>query len=423
MNRRAVLALALGGVGATGLALGTDHPPLDPEPVSDPSGDAGWPQPRFDARNTGYSPHATPPSRRPTADWTASFAVGGQPVVGSRVVLPTGEGLRAYDVVDGREAWRVDVDFTRNTPVVDGDGTVYYLTHDRFAGYAMDDGHETWRARRQQYANTGAPTVAEGRLYLPYFGVSALDGRGRITWHTWYTNVRANPAVDDGTVYVSGYPRVAALDATTLSLEWPWEDRDEDSPPSTPVDRAVRWQHGPPDGTLPERRARYSPALSDDLAFVPFWSDDSVPAELRALDRTDGTERWVHRTGGRTGDDAPDWRLTPPVVTPESVLVGADDGTISCLGHGGDVTWETPVGGHPRFLVAGGPRAVVGVDGGAEEPSSLVALDLATGDRLWTLDHADELAALVLAEQRLYVVYAERDTDGDVSKMELLAYS
>ncbi|MFB6124102.1 MAG: PQQ-binding-like beta-propeller repeat protein [Haloferacaceae archaeon] len=184
MDRRGFLALGLGGLGAAGLALGTDHPPLDPEPIPAPDGDSAWPQPRCDARNTGYCPRATPPARRPTVDWSTSFEAGGRPVVGSRVVVPTSGGLRAFDVTEGSQAWRVDAALTSDAPVVDGAGTVYYLSHDRFAGYAADDGTVTWRARRQQYANTGGPTLADGRLYLPYFGVSALDGRGRVTWHT-----------------------------------------------------------------------------------------------------------------------------------------------------------------------------------------------------------------------------------------------
>lgn len=203
----------------------------------------------------------------------------------------------------------------------------------------------------------------------------------------------------DGTVYVSGFPQVVALDATTLSLEWPWEDPDDDSPVSTPVDQAVQWRHGPPEGTLPDRRAWYSPALSDELAFVPFWGEASTP-ELRAIDRRDGGERWVRRIGERTPPEWTDWRLTPPVVTDDAVLVGADDGTVYCFGHDGDAQWGTPVGGVPQFLLAGGPRAVVGVET-PERSSALLALDLDSGDVRWRLGYGKGLAGAALAVQRL----------------------
>ncbi|MFC4357627.1 PQQ-binding-like beta-propeller repeat protein [Halobium salinum] len=420
-SRRQYLA-ALGGFGVAGGAVvaGTDTTALDPEPIPEPpSGPAAWPQRGHDARNTYYNPGASPPRSTPEREWATEPGVGGTPVVtGDRVVAVGDDVLRAW-APDGTEAWSVDVETLGHRSPVAGGDTAYLLGGDLFAGYALTDGAETWRAENQRLVNTGTSTVAAGRLVLPYYGVSALDATGRVAWHTWYGDVKGHPAVDDGTVYVSAYPEVAALDLGSVAIEWPWEDRDEDWPPSIPKERSTRWEFTPPGWTLGDPAPTFSPALTDDLAVVGYHRDRA--GTVRAFDRETGELRWSVDDVATTDTEADGGAETggrlhaPPVVTDDAVLLAAADGTLRCLGHDGRRRWRTDLDGVPGFWArpaAGGDTVVVPTVEPREdgpEPSTVEAFDVDTGDRLWGLSFAASVRGLSVAESRLY---ATVPTDG-----------
>ncbi|MFB6206114.1 MAG: PQQ-binding-like beta-propeller repeat protein [Haloglomus sp.] len=437
-SRRAFLqsgaaAAAAGLAGCS--ALASDGPVPLPDATAGPD---DWPSGGYDRRNTRYNATAAPPRSEPTPRWTREFRFCHEPVVrGTRVVLNVGGEDRDYTVglraTDGSEVWRSESEpWGFPTPTL-GAERAYVTGPDCTFGLDLATGAETWRGRPCHGANTASGTIANGRLYLEYGGYfSALDATGQVRWATSH-EARAAPAVVGDTAYVATVFTVAAVDLTATAREWPWEDPDGDTPAHASRKAAERWSE-PPEISNIGPRFYYSPAVTDSLVLATAVRD--AGGELRALARTDGEERWVvasppERKPGEEPREAPDpvTSPVPPVVTEDLVVTSLGDRRVLAVDRAGEVQWTRPLD-HSVLELAGAGDTVVAVthDRSVEETApghgGLVALDLATGKRRWTLGFEDHVSGLAVAGGTVYAtVVAGRQADGDVATERLLALS
>jgi len=436
-SRRALLRS--GAVTAAAGLAGCSALAGDAEPVPLPDATPGpddWPSDGYDARNTRYNAGASPPRSTPEPRWTRDFRFCHDPVVrGTRVVLNTGNedreftlGLRA---TDGMEVWSsASEPWGYPTPTL-GAGRAYVTGPDCAYGVDLDTGEETWRGQPCHGANTASGTVADGRLYLEYGGYfSTLDDTGHVRWATNH-EAKASPAIIGDTAYVATVFTVAALDLTATAREWPWDDPDDGAPPYAEREAAREWSD-PPDVTTAGPRFYHAPAVTDSLVFATAARDTG--GELRALARTNGDERWAVASPPRRDPDeepreapAPVNQPVPPVVTEDLVVTSLGDRQVVALDHGGEIQWTRQFDRSVTELAGAGDTVVAlthdrSVEETAEGHGGIVALDLASGSRLWGLDFEDHVSGLALAGGTVYAtVVSGRTNDGDVTGKRLLA--
>lgn len=420
MPSRRDLLSTVGGLGVAGVAgvvaSKTEYAPSNPPAVSDPpTGPDAWPLPRFDARNTGRNPDATVPRETPTAAWTLSLPYVRQPLLAAgRVALRTGRTVSVREADTGAEAWRRPSDSAVDNGLAVGGETLYAPSGDAFVGYDLPSGEEVWRADWWWLLNSGTPTVAEGAIHaLSRGGHVRYDADGRAVWFSQdgYSDTSA-PAVEDGVAYHGSIDRVTALDTTAAAVEWPWEDSDEEYPPSPKRGRAERW-HVRHDrlGFYP----RWSPALTDEYVVAAGDSRFGTTG-VRLLRRSDGRPNTPFALG-----EARDERgaATPPVLLGDRTLaVAGNDHVLRRLPFGESTAsrWRTPLSYHPTHLVAGAETIVcAGFDDHETESDArkgrVGAYDRETGETLWELTLGSSVRGLAVADG----VYVTRRTTWSVA--------
>jgi outer membrane protein assembly factor BamB len=441
-SRRALLrsgavAAAAGLAGCSVLASDGPVPLPDATP-----GPADWPTDGYDARNTRYNAGASPPTSEPTPRWTREFVGCHRPVVrGSRVVVNAGDeasehaetfGLRA---TDGAVVWRSEAEpWGHPTPTLGAERA--YVTGPECAfGVDLATGAETWRGDPCWGANTASGTIADGRLYLEYGGyLSALDATGQRRWATAH-DAEASPAVVGDTAYVATVFTVAAVDLNTTAREWPWQDPDGDTPAHADRKAARKWQE-PPGSTLLGPRYRHSPAVADSLVLATAMRDEKPGGRLQALARTNGEERWAvasppDRDPGEEPSEAPEPVAdpVPPVVTGDRIVTSLGDRRVVALDHGGEVAWTRPLEHAVTELAGAGDLVLAAThDRSVEETApghgGIVALDLASGTRRWSLAFGDHVEGVTPAGGTVYAtVVTDRSSEGGMRGERLLALS
>jgi outer membrane protein assembly factor BamB len=127
--------------------------------------------------------------------------------------------------LDGDAVWSATVDSAITTPIVVGEGALYFgVTNAALVALSLDDGRELWRAPVPGQLDA-APTLADGRLYVPQRdgNIAVFDPvTGQSIWtesHDGPTFV-SSPVVDRGVVYGAGLGDVRAFDAETGDLIW-----------------------------------------------------------------------------------------------------------------------------------------------------------------------------------------------------------
>ncbi|QPV64185.1 PQQ-like beta-propeller repeat protein [Halosimplex litoreum] len=304
-----------------------------------------YPQPRYDAANTGYNPTTGPRESR-RVYWTLDVSAGSMPLTSGpstvgdgRTYLPLG----AYDQPDGNQLWSMPfpAQFDR---LVLGDGlaslTAEVDGERRLHALSADTGEVEWAtAPPDGVLAGGTPTLADGVIYTTVklgeadaapLRVAAFDadsGDHRWTARTG-ENAVAPVAVADGSVFV-GDPtaeRLYALDAADGSLLWQ-------------SDRGGRF------GTL---------VVGEETVFAQSVTD----GPLQAFATVDGSPRWWRRVGGVAG-------------------VAVADGTLYVVARGAEDDAD--------------PRA-----------ARLLALDAATGERRWETE-ASATTAPTVTDETVYV--------------------
>jgi outer membrane protein assembly factor BamB len=246
------------------------------------------------------------------------------------------------------------------------------------------------------------PVVDEGVAYVA--GDVRIEARdvetGERLWQTDPDDgVSTSPALACGAVYVAAHNETLALDAADGTVLW-------------------RAEVGGPGG------ASASPIAVDDRLYV-------ATGGVAALDAETGDERWHASTehvvqgvaaGDRvyvgagsngsgevaafTSDGDRWWRTTDPgqvyaapAVGDDAVYAVSKTGTVTALAaDDGRVRWQASVGsGVTEPPAIAGGRLVVGAGNGERT----VALDAATGDRLWTFETGVSTGAPVIVGDRV----------------------
>ncbi|WOI54863.1 PQQ-binding-like beta-propeller repeat protein [Palleronia sp. LCG004] len=141
-----------------------------------------------------------------------------------------------------------------------------------------------------------------------------------------------------------------------------------------------------------------APAVSGDLVVMPFAS-----RELVGLFRQGGTQRWISDVAGsRRGrvyasitDISGD-----PVIVGGTVYAGSPAGRINAVDLAtGDLLWSAEEGAMSPVVVAGGSVFAV------SDRSELVRLDAATGDRIWGAEMPFFVRSAPRAREGIYAHY------------------
>lgn len=303
------------------------------EPIPEASENTEWTQTNGDA--THASGHLAGPSS-PSLAWRADAGSGGGSgaritgapiIVGGRVfTLDASAQLTAFDAGSGSRSWRTSL-------APSGE-----RGSDGFGGGLASDG-------KNIYATTG-------------FGeILAIDpGSGEISWrYKASAPFRAAPAVANGTVLaVTRANRAIALSADTGEQLWRFDG----------MDAATGLLGGA------------SPALSGDLAVLPFASGEVVGAQLST-----GRTVWSAVLGSArrglarsaisdiTGD---------PVIAGRAVVAGNQSGrTIAIDGQSGARGWTRSMGAVGPIWAAGSSIYMV------TDADMLVRLSLQNGQTIW----------------------------------------
>ena len=123
-----------------------------------------------------------------------------------------------------------------------------------------------------------------------------------------------------------------------------------------------------------------TPLLTPDLVVVP--ADDGVVA----LDRSTGNVRWDTRLGGTAAVPDPDDAVSTPVIAGSTVLACLSGGALVALdAHSGAVRWRAPLAGRSEGPPATDGQTVVATwDPEKGEGAGVAAFDVATGQRRWS---------------------------------------
>lgn len=358
-----------------------------------------WPSFRMDKRNTGYARGGKNVSDDPSLAWTFETGddIWGSPVVtDGSVYIGSADGyLYALNANTGEEKWRFQTEHrVEGSPAVE-DGTVYVGSYDQSV-YALESA--TGEIRWEYQSNgliRGSPTVTEQAVYIGVGCHNLACGRyatddsetgwiysldpktGEPNWrYEVEGEVVSTPAVNDETVYVGssdGY--LYAIDSSTGESQWTYEtDEWIWSSPAVAFGTvyfgdfdgnviAVDESSGEEQWTLNTYGAYLSssPAVDDDTVYigvVPANYPQGVrsDAELVAIDRRSGEERWTFETDVLEIGSS-------PVVTDESVYIGTHSPVegeptgVHSLTTNGDERWLFEVGdrgvGSSPALVAG----------------------------------------------------------------------
>lgn len=371
-ERRSVVDLPERALTADAEASGTAVALPPPAPRAD------WPQAGGDAAHAGGHPALGSPLGQA---WRSGFGSGSAyrrrilagPVAGggSVYVADAFGNVSAFDIATGGRRWRRDTGRERSSDSPLGAGlalagdTLYAATGlSELIALNAADGSERWRVDLPAPAR-GAPTVAEGRIFLPTVAsqlvcLAVEDGR-RIWTHraTPTTTIPlglAAPAVE-GEAVVAGFPSGELYALRVADGRVLWTESLAAAGTITLADIAG---------------VRAAPVISGGRVIAVGVGGLTVCVDLRS-----GRRLWEQETGGTEAAwVAGDW-----------VFLTNDVGQAAAIGRdSGQVRWATslrpPARGSRRpervllsAPVLAGGRLLIGTD-----RSELVALDPATGE-------------------------------------------
>lgn len=322
----------------------------------------GWTSRRGNPGNTGYAPGASGPDDPAVVEWRHNDANGPVAVVDGAV----------YQTVDG-------------------------------AVYAFDADSGARDGESPDVGAGGAPTVADGRIYVGGERLAVLDDDlEEIEWTIGFEGDVPEPIVADGSVFVVVDGILYAIDA---------DGGDE------------RWQFESDGGKLQDQPV----TVADGAVFA---TDGRT---LYALETDDGTERWANDDGG--------YRRQVVVATDHAVSVqagGLDEiavyetgsGDLRWVGEGyasalatddrvyaltatdivgydresGDEQWrpglESATYGPP---IADGEKLYVGIES-SNNGTGIVAFDLEGGTLEWSIETDAQPTDLAIADNTLFAV-------------------
>lgn len=391
-TRRQFLAVA-SGVSAVGVAgcLGSGSPY---SPGAD--GDSEWPMPGYDARNSGWNPDAAAPRDGVTVRWERHLPgkPTGQPVVAAGLALvPTWDGLAAYDVVDGSVQWQRPDHRSPASPAVVGN-TVFAsrgVVQDEPGVVALDvaDGSERWRRETRD-------DVAVPPRPLPDSGNSARaiyvgDQRGRLY----------QLAPDDGTVEatVGVFGSITAIALSLMDDVYVGTGSAEVYEFGTVGDSLQGYWHRQYGGKIAEL------AIQANDAYVAPFGSPVVRAQPGAHA---GSPRWTTDENEQT-----------VAVTDADVVTGGFGGLAVRKAHSGETRWRIEREIQARPAIAGDLVVAGGGELGTNGHGFVAAYDLRgdltsefLGRARWTFDTDDAvIGGISVADGAVFA--ATQGVDGD----------
>ncbi len=377
----------------TGIGSIEEEPPTDPDPNAAPVRlDKPWAQFHGDSERRGYiADGPQPPYRKAWQTRLTGGLLFGSPVIGDGAACiptldeqdPHGGHLVCVDAASGSERWRARTDGSVKHSVALDHDTVYSVNvsgkltaRDANSGtvrwaYQLGDPSERWMfsapalrdgmiytGHSQHFAcvdaETGQPVWVRDDLpgadWISSYVCPALDDDTVYTGFFWHHETlwaldrhtgatrwmvegekgpAATPVLGDGVVYVTGHNGfLRALDAATGAILWEFDLEHEPG-----VRGGAKWSPG-------------TPALGPDGTLYVPTGDGAV----RAIDTSTGEQRWEWWSkpalAGVQGY-ARDGRsvLSSPLVSGDTVIVGASDGRIVALDSSdGTLAWSDDLG-------------------------------------------------------------------------------
>lgn len=283
-------------------------------------------------------------------------------------------------------------------PILCGD-TLFCTGRASLVAVDCETGHV--RFERDGYSYLSGPTRAEASAYQTDAlavrgreGIHGLSAGGGYTlagytvglerWHapgreplvrTSANPTPPSPVAADGVVYavIPETNRVVALDANSGRVRWEYAIGDEQA-------------------SQPNR-----PVIRDETVYVTSWPD-----YVAALDARTGDPLWTDRLKPQQPADDQDYReVRPPTATAAGLIVPSRR-AVSCLNPGtGELRWEYVHGGSVTDGSVAVAEGVVFVTDGTE---SLHAIDLETGEGIWTTEYQHDVRPIV-ADGIVYLGY------------------
>jgi len=391
-RRAALLGIGSGVAGSAALRSGrlgvaeSAGRSTETTPSSNAAND--WPMARYDAAGTGYDPHASGPKDDPRVKWKRDlddFSGGtGSPILLGDAVYAVGGGLAALDAATGDTRFVHEGSY-RSSPA---------------------------RARASAYAtDTLAVTSPRGvfgldaggglRLLDRGFGVERWHGPGEEPEFSVFGPPTAVPPVaSDGTVYaaVPGVGRVVALDASSGRVRWRRSPGDDLRRLAVRDGRvfAVNWPYRTTAYDADTGERLWKVDLPEQMVLAPTAAGDAVLVPDRrgvtALDPADGSVRWRHRHAGNATEGA-------AAVADGTVFVqsGGGDGALYALDLAtGERRWSVPVPGEGTPVVADGVVY-------ASAHRRIVAVDADTGEARWRTETRMPASTPAVGDGTLYV--------------------
>lgn len=329
-----------------------------------------------------------------------------------------GNRVRAYDVATGEESWTFEIGSTYDdivAPPAVADGTVYLGTTGETVALTAASGEVEWRS--EQSATT-QPAVGNGVLYVcggrSVTALDASDGSRRFEAALALVG-RPSLSVAGDRVFVAG-DVVAALEsggATEVreygdGLQRRWQaERGSGYGEKHATAANGTVYHASDDGTFAVAADGTASWASDVAAVAPPRVGDgtvfvSTESALVALDAASGEREWSVEVEGEL--------VSAPVVGADGVYVGTKGGPGSAGGivyalatEDGSTRWEHEL--EKQVVSAPGVGdGVVAATSGEGHDDVVVAIDAASGERLWeaTEDPASKSSPLV-DDDRVYV--------------------
>jgi outer membrane protein assembly factor BamB len=315
-----------------------------------------WPMLRGDSGRSGSGSGG--PQGDPVLRWRyQAQGAANQPVVASAdlAYTSTDDGiLHALSLADGTERWSWT---PQHIPPTDAalDGDTLYAFDGLGTLYALDaaTGTERWHAAESLGAPS-QPAIGDGLLYVAsddaaVHALSLTDGSERWSYAIPGGASLHNVAAADGIVAVAGDSGgFNALDAAT---------------------GALRWHHDL--GTDPSGTA----VVAEGVAFVGASGDGG--GHLDALDAATGDLLWTDAEA----------LFSPAVADGIAISPGSIGEVVAHDARTGSELWRTAVTGSTRPLAIADGVAYIGAD----DQHAVVALDIHTGEQLWSFGVDDNI--------------------------------